>query len=492
MRKIILSCIWLVIGVAIIIGHGDYTYAAEKEQRFLEGIFLEEIDLSGLTQSEASQIIEKCIEQISESNIVIKDKVDNEIQIQIEEIGTEWINKEILEEAIEYGRSGNIIQRYKEQSDLENVGAILYPLEIAYNESKIREFIELDAEIFIVDKKDASLTRVENEFVYVEGNSGYSLDVDSTIEMVYETLLDKYRGGDLVFEAVLFEEDPLGSEYELSQVKDMIGTYTTAYTTSSSGRVKNIGVATNAINGTILYPGEEYSTRGAMLPFNASKGYELGGSYMDGVLVESYGGGVCQVSTTLYNALLMAELEITERHNHSMTVSYVPRAQDAAVSDGGLDLKFVNNFDFPIYIEGYNTSDKRCTFNIYGVETRSENRKVVLESEITEIISPGADVITPVAQGIGYVAVSSGYTGYRSRLWKLIYEDGVLVEREQMNSSNYKAVARSASVGVNSDNPMAVAEVNAAISTGSIDHVQNIVAAWVAAFAFAEQTNVVP
>ena len=113
------------------------------------------------------------------------------------------------------------------------------------------------------------------------------------------------------------------------------------------------------INGTTLYPGEEFSTYKTVSPFSVANGYYMAGSYVSGKVVDSLGGGICQVSTTLYNAVLLAELEVTERYNHSMIVGYVDPSADAAIAESsGKDFKFVNNTDAPIYIEGY-THDKQ-------------------------------------------------------------------------------------------------------------------------------------
>ena len=88
------------------------------------------------------------------------------------------------------------------------------------------------------------------------------------------------------------------------------------------------------LNGHIIYPGETFSVTAAVIPFTAENGYMLAPSYESGSVVDSYGGGICQVSTTLYNAVLDAELEVVERHNHSMTVSYVEASKDAAIAEG--------------------------------------------------------------------------------------------------------------------------------------------------------------
>lgn len=203
---------------------------------------------------------------------------------------------------------------------------------------------------------------------------------------------------------------------------------------------------------------------------------------MNGKVVDSLGGGICQVSTTLYNAVLKAELEVTERHNHSMIVGYVDPSADAAIAESaGKDFKFVNNTEYPIYIEGY-TKDKNVTFNIYGKETRAENRKVRYESEVLEVINPPADVIyADAGQPIGYiVSDGSAHIGYKAKLWKIVTEDGVEVSRTQVNKSSYKMVPRSATVGTATADPAAYEEIMAAIGTGNIDHVKNVVAILVA------------
>ena len=157
----------------------------------------------------------------------------------------------------------------------------------------------------------------------------------------------------------------------MAQVKDLLGSFTTSYSTSGPSRSANVENGCNLINGITLYPGEEFSTYQAVAPFSVDNGYYMAGSYINGKVVDSLGGGICQVSTTLYNAVLLSELEVTQRHNHSMIVTYVDPSADAAIAESsGKDFTFVNNYEYPIYIEGY-TENKRITFNIYGKETLS-------------------------------------------------------------------------------------------------------------------------
>ena len=160
-----------------------------------------------------------------------------------------------------------------------------------------------------------------------------------------------------------------------------------------------------------------------------------------------------------------------------MIVSYVDPSADAAIAESsGKDFCFVNNTDAPIYIEGV-IENKRVTFTIYGKETRAEGRQVKYESKVLEVINPPADMIyADASQPIGYIVQESAHIGYKAQLWKVVTEDGVEVSRTQVNSSSYKMVPRSATVGTATNDPTAYEEIMAAIGTNSIDHVKNVIA----------------
>ena len=237
------------------------------------------------------------------------------------------------------------------------------------------------------------------------------------------------------------------------------------------------------INGCTLYPGDEFSAYETVSPFTEANGYYMAGSYLNGQVVDSLGGGICQVSTTLYNAVLRAELEVTERYNHSMIVTYVDPSADAAIAESsGKDFKFINNTEYPIYIEGITTPEKQITFTIYGVETRESNREVVYESVVLERVAPEEEVIYADASlPLGYCSVQSAHVGYKAELWKVVKVDGAEVSREQVNSSSYNKSPRSATVGVATEDPEAYNNIMAAIATNSIDQVKAVAGAYKAA-----------
>lgn len=450
---------------------------AKGENTIKNGVFAGQINLSGMTSDQASAAVEEFISQLESVEVTLLAADGNQITVTAGELGLSWANPELVSEAMQLGTQGNVIERYKILKDLENENKI-YPILISFDLQTINDFLIEECAIYDVDAVDAYLVREDDQFQVVEGQVGYKLDVETSIDRINDYLTGEWDYQTCSIQLDVAVEQPRGSVEELSVVQDILGTCTTSFNSSNSARGANVINGCNLINGITLYPGDEFSTYDAVAPFTERNGYYMAGSYLNGKVVDSLGGGICQVSTTLYNAVLGAELEVTERHNHSMIVTYVDPSADAAIAESaGKDFRFVNNLDYPIYIEGY-TQNKRITFNIYGKETRDEGYEVRYESEILEVINPTSDTIyADPSLPLGYIGnVESAHIGYKARLWKIVLQDGVEVSRTLVNSSTYKMVPRSATVGTATADPQAYEEIMAAIGTGSIDHVRNVIA----------------
>ncbi len=450
--------------------------AKAEEQTIKEGLYIGDISLGGMTKEEASQAVNAYVDELKPITITLEAANGGQVQVAAGDLGVAWDNTEVLDEVIQVGQVGNVIERYKIMKDLQNEN-IHYDLELDYDIQAINQLLTEQCAAFDTRAVNATLNRVNGAFQIEEGQNGYSVDVEQSIDVVYNYMMEAWNRQEGSVALVVKEELPQGTVEELSRVKDVLGTYTTSFKSSGSARSANIENGCNLISGTTLYPGEEFSTLEKITPFTKANGYHMAGSYSNGKVVDSLGGGICQVSTTLYNAVLMAELDVTQRYNHSMIVSYVDPSADAAIAESaGKDFRFVNNTDTPIYVEGI-ISNKQITINIYGEEYRDAGREVIYESEIIEKISPAADVIyADASRPIGYIAKESAHIGYKARLWKVVKENGVEVERTQVNSSNYKMTPRYATVGVATSDPNAYNEIMAAIGTCSIDHVQNVIA----------------
>lgn len=469
-RKLIIAAAFFI----FILTQVGYPVQAKAGNTIENGIYVDRIDVSGKTAEEAKQMVEEYVESLKEITVTFQAVDNNEAAATVGELGFTWTNPEVVEDAVSFGKKGNVVQRYKALRDLLQENKI-FELKYDLDKELVRGIITERCGQFNVEAKDAVLTRTDGVFSIIPGQTGYIVDEEASLQKIYDYFINGWSYEPVLIPLEIIVDEPRGSEEELSKVKDVLGTFSTSFSTSGRSRSENVENGCALISGSTLYPGDEFSTYNEVAPFTEANGYYMAGSYLNGQVVDSLGGGICQVSTTLYNAVLLAELDVTERHNHSMIVSYVEPSADAAIAESaGKDFRFINNTGAPIYIEG-ETSGKVITFTIYGAETRTH--EVSYESEVLSVTNPDTEIIyTDPAMPLGQVVVQSAHIGYKAKLWKVVKEDGKEVSRELVNSSSYKMVPRTATVGLSTNDVNAYNEMLAAVATNNIDHVKNVAA----------------
>lgn len=483
MKKVLLG---IAMGSAICLAPFLTAQADDSQETIPDGVTIGTVDVSGMTQDEAEKAVQTYVDQVSQANVTLTGQGDEDtVTLTAADMGLTWANTGVVKEAANIGEVGNVVERYKLLKDAAH-GGVTYDLKYSFDDKTLTSVFEDKCAAFNVKAKDYSLSLVNGSFQIEDGTTGYAIDEDASADAIQTYVKDSWDGKDCSIPLVVNVTEPKGSKEELESVGDVLGTYTTSYSSSGSERSGNIANGCSLASGITLYPGDEFSMLDHITPFTEENGYYLAGSYLNGQVVESFGGGICQVSTTLYNAVLRAELEVTERSNHSMIVTYVDPSEDAAIAEnGGKNFKFVNNTDYPVYIDGA-TANKKITFTIYGKETRDPGRKVSFESETLEETTPNTDTfVTDASKPIGYVDVTqSAHKGIKAQLWKVVTVNGVEKSREVVNSSTYKMVPRIVSVGTAGADTNVAAQLNAAIATGSYDQVvatSNALAAVVAA-----------
>lgn len=412
------------------------------------GISLNGTDLSGKTREEVQAVADEVLTRDKDAVITLHGRTDDEnVTVSAGNLGLTWSNADVVDQIMNYGHAANIIARYKQEKDLEQNGAA-FTVAVDFNQDQIRTFLENNCTAWDVAATDASMTRSGGGFQYTEGSEGVSVNLDTSAQKIYQYLTSQWDGGDAVIDLDMEVTEPSTTVEELQKLTSVLGTFTTYYSTSNAARSKNISNACSMINGMSLAPGQTFSMLQTITPFTEENGYELAGSYLGDEVVESFGGGICQVSTTLYNAVIRAELKVNERYNHSMIVTYVDPSADAAIAESsGMDFRFTNNLSCPVYIEGY-TYNGSITFTIYGVETRASNRKISFVSEtLSETPSEGIKVKEDPSQPVGSVQTTPGHTGYTARLWKVVTVDGVEQSRDIFNNSTYNMTPTYVKVG---------------------------------------------
>lgn len=467
-----------VLGAAVLltVGFGHQTAQAKKGEHpvIADRIFIGDVAVGGMTKEEAVDAVQDYVQDLGDKTITLTIN-DVSVEATAEELGLTWEDQESVKEAVAYGKSGNLIARYKAGKDLEHEDKV-FKLPLMVDAEKTTAYLEDHTSELNREAVDFGLNRENGAFKIIEGQDGIVVDVKKSVDAIDDSLKEGWKDDNTV-ELAAEVTKPQGSEEELSKVKDVLGTFSTNYASSAAGRKANIANGSKKINGSVIYPGEEFSVYQTVAPFNADNGYKLAGAYENGTTVDAYGGGICQVSTTLYNAVIRAELEVTERSGHSMIVGYVDPSADAAIAGEYKDFKFKNNTEAPIYIEG-SASGSNVSFTIYGQETRAANRKVSFASETLSTTDPGVK-FEASSDAVGTITqTQSAHVGKSARLWKVVTVDGVEQSREIFNKTTYKASPKIYAVGTSSANPEAVSAMKAAIASQNEATIRAAAAQW--------------
>lgn len=456
-----------VLAVALIVFLGCYFVrrsAVNKvpEDIICNNIYIGDVDVSGMNAKEAKAALKEKVAEYQAIKVTLMAE-EAKVDVTLGDLGFYMKDtKKLVKNAVSYGKEGSVWSRYSDIKELEESKKVIqsaYAVDAAAVEKVITEKMpELEN-----GAKDATITRSNGTFVFTDEVKGVAIDTTESVKAIETYFNGKWSKEGGKIQLVTKIDEPKVTKAQLQEVKDLLGTFTTTCGTGG-GRVQNIITGAKHINGAVLMPGEEYSANAAMEPYTTENGFTEAGSYENGKVVQSMGGGICQVSSTLYNAVILAELEIVERAAHSMLVSYVEPSMDAAIAGDFKDLKFKNNTETPIYIEGY-VSGGKITFNVYGKETRSASREVKFVSEVVSS-TPAGEKFVASGDPVGTIKkASSGYTGMKAKLWKVVYENGVEVSREVVNNSGYRASEAVFNVGTASDNAEAAAIVGNAIAS---------------------------
>lgn len=329
-----------------------------------------------------------------------------------------------------YGREGSFRQRVKSLYYARSQGYEM-PVCLRYSEEQLQNILEQWAQKIDRPAKNASLSLETGKIIPEQ--VGRHMD----IEQNKEQLLRVMREGDKQIPIIVQKVPPhiTAADIEESGVKDLLGIYTTYFNKHDINRTANIRLATEKINGTLLQPGEVFSYNKIVGPRDAQHGFKEALEIVDGEFVSGIGGGVCQVSSTLYNAILYAGLQIIERTNHSKPLSYVPLARDATVAYGYLDFQFTNNSTVPVLILA-EVQGGQLKMGVFGKELSEETVQIVVIDQ--KEIPPGVTKKEDPALYVGETQVEQpGIPGYEATALRLWTIKGKEVRREFLSKDKY-------------------------------------------------------
>ncbi|WP_434305278.1 VanW family protein [Clostridium botulinum] len=434
--KRVLTLIFLLMSILFGVFYYIYKEVTEFDSVIYPGVYIEGIDLTAKTKNEAKNMIEtKYSKTIVKKNINITWN-NKKYNLSYAKLNPTYNIQETINNAYSYGKNLNIFSKYKiiKSKSVQN-----YPLKFSYDKKVMDEFIGSIEKDINKEAENAKINVNKGSISVVEEENGFKLEKDKLKKILYSKM-DGKNLKDINEKAPAKIQESKIKKKQLETVNSNISSYTTNYRSiSSPQRANNIEISTKAINGTLLMPGESFSFNNTVGPRTAERGYQ-GAPVIVGNKIESgLGGGICQVSGTLYNAMLKANINATERVRHTFPSTYVPIGMDATIDYGNIDYKFKNTLKYPIYIEGI-ADGANVIFNIYS-NSSLKNKTYNISSEIYETVTPKEQYIDDSNIPLGKTEiVQEAHTGYKVKVYKSTVENDSVVKKELLYTDFYKPV----------------------------------------------------
>lgn len=395
-----------------------------------QGVTIKGIPVGGLSPAEAALELQSSLPSPDKENLVIAD-AGKSYTIKLPEIEAIYDYLSSADDALSCFYKGNYISQLITVLQLQGKPVDM-ALKISFSKEKVEEKVVNIQKEWETPFVDAAVTLSEGKVTIIPEKEGYQLDFEKTLERTFSALSE----GNLNVAAVGRFIKPNITSDDLAGINSMLAEYSTTFDASAVNRSHNIALASETLNGCLLKPGEIFSLNKRLGPRLATTGYLQAPVFVGNYLALDVGGGICQVATTLYNAAILADLPVIERHPHPLPVSYAAPGLDATIAGDYLDLKFVNNTDAPVYISSLVENDT-ITINIYGVE-KDDDSNIRITSE-KHVIDPEVVIIEDYSMPEGAIEeISSGSPGYELRVYKEVLKNDEVVSKELI-SSDYSA-----------------------------------------------------
>lgn len=410
------------------------------------GVRIEDIDVSNLSKEDALKEVKSVTDEMIKNKVVNFTYEDITVPVPLRDFGYKLNLEDAINKAYSYGRSDNLFYNYLDiiKGYIFKKNFVAKPdIEDAKREEVI---LNIGSKIFKkpvdahpIIKDDGSVTIKESEI-------GRYMDINEAKDLINLDILHEDK-----IELPVYKTEPKIYSNYYDGINKKLGDFETDYSSSVKNRKENIRLAALKFNNMKLNPGDEISFNDVVGEISEKTGFKsatviVGGEYESGI-----GGGICQVSTTLYNSLILSDLEITERHNHSRPIHYVDLGTDAAVARGYKDLKFKNNTNNPILILSEANGEK-LNFKVLG-NGSDRDYEVKIIPQLLGTVSPGVNTIYSDALPDGESTVrESGARGYSYKTYKEIIKNGEVVDKKEISKSYYLPKDKVVVVGTGTTN----------------------------------------
>jgi vancomycin resistance protein YoaR len=395
--------------------------------RIYPGVHCKQVNLGGKRQAQVESLLDNLTMHFGGPR-------GKTIAVPLRDLGITLDSEAIFAAAYRLGRRSTRPRAYLDRLALLKHGAVVPPL-YSLDGALFRQSLEELERAFTGAPQNARFLVCGDGggFTLLPETPGYTVAKDELHRAILQTLLHPDHP---FFTAVpVTEKVPPVTVASLREkgIVALRGTFTTAFDPEKEDRAHNIALAAAVLHNTFLAPGEVLSVNAIVGDTTPDKGYRRAPVMIGGELVEGYGGGLCQISSTLYNAALLAGLEIFERYNHEMTVPYVDPGRDATISYGAKDLQFRNNTGNHLLIHATVTRDT-LTFSILGAPPAA---RVEIETRVLAVYEPPVRYRFDPSLAPGAEEVDEGSPGYLVEVWKVVYRGEPTGTRSMVSLDSY-------------------------------------------------------
>ncbi len=369
------------------------------------------------------------------------------VKLTPEQLGVRVQIEQATEAAYRIGREGNLWQQAIAQLRTRQQGADIQ-VTAEVDEEALRATLEDVVDEVRREPKDARVTLSGDRVKIDPGHSGRVLDVDATVGHLTVALTDPMLNGS---ELVIKEKQPEITQEMVAGFQTVLARYSTPFNPGREQRTHNLRLAMGMVNQKVVRPGERFSANAVIGERLEEKGYKSAPIFLEGEVVPSTGGGVCQVASTLYNAALLANLQVNERHHHSRPVDYCPSGRDATLYYGQYDLKFTNTLKHPILIFGW-IEGSRLHAAIIG-HNDDKYEVELIRSDISTIGYQTKEVADPELEEGKREVEKPGRSGAKATLTRVVKKDGKEIARKVLHHDTYAPQTEVVRVGTKKPEP---------------------------------------
>ena len=432
-KKLILGASVAVLGLAAVLLILANIFTGNSIRK---GIRIEQTDVSWLSVVEAKALVSSELNRSYLNDDITLLYGNRQWNFKLADIDYKFLVDNAVEQAFSIGRTGSFFQKAYHSLLLAFNGQQL-EVGVSFQKDEIQAILKKIKNEYDSIEKNAEIAYINGAIKLTRENLGRRLDIDRNTELI-ENKLKKREFG--FIELQVNEIRPHIVFDEIKYIDSVISRFNTRFDTGETNRSDNIRLACSRIDNRILLPGEEFSMNEALGPRTVENGYKEASVILNSELIDGIGGGVCQVSSTMYNAVLLAGLEVTERVRHSIPLSYIKPGRDATINEDTIDFRFINNSDYAIYLQA-DVKGNILDISILG-KRKEDGHSIKLRTEVIAEYPPEQDEVIPddTLQFGEVVVVRKAIKGLRVILFREIYSKGTLLRREKLTEDFYKPV----------------------------------------------------